>query len=278
MITTSERAEVLVTVKAYPQLSKRAMSEVVCVAGVRIDPGRPEWVRLFPVPFRDLPVAARFKKYEVVKVGLRRGSDSRTESYMPDLDSIKPDRFVPIGRDVRWRERADLIGHLLGETTMCQLYRDNDGSGPASSLGLIKPADVLDVTVEPNEGFDAQRKRLAEMVAAETLLGPAKAELEPSPYVVKYRYRCLEDNCRTHFQSLIDWEVAEAGRKWPASYPLDEIPGRIRDKFLDQLCGEDRDTHFFVGNQKLHLQSFLVLGVWWPRVGTVGEDTPARLF
>jgi hypothetical protein len=67
---------------------------------------------------------------------------------------------------------------------------------------------------------------------------------------VKYHYRCHESGCKSHTQTLIDCEVGEAGRKWPRRYPESEIPTRIREKFLTQLCGEDRDTHFFVGNQK----------------------------
>jgi len=65
---------VMVTVKAYPQTSKRLMSEVVCVAGVRLDRGQPEWIRIFPVPFRDLAIAAKFKKHEIFEVDVRRGS------------------------------------------------------------------------------------------------------------------------------------------------------------------------------------------------------------
>lgn len=267
MDSRAETAEVLVTVKAYPQLSKKAMSEVVCVAGVRLDRARPEWIRLFPVPYRDLPAADRFVKYEVVKIKVRRGADSRPETYVPDFEGLeRTSPLISTGRDQSWSERAALIGDLIGQTTMCRLYRENKGGGPAPSLGLIKPAEVLEVIVERNEGFSRERQRLAELVAEETLLGPAKAALEPSPYVVKYHYRCLEDGCPTHTQSLIDWEVGEAARKWPENYPQAEIPGRIRDKFLEQLCGPERDTHFYVGNQKLHLQSFLVLGVWWPMI------------
>ena len=267
-----ERVEVLVTVKAYPQLSHRS-GEVVCVAGARLDGERPEWIRLFPVPFRDLPDTARFKKYDVVSVSIRRGTDSRPESFIPVLDGLEVVRSVDAGRDGLWAERRKLLGPLVGETTMCRLYRENNGGGArhAPSLGLIKP-EVLDVHVEPNPGFDADRKRLAELTAEATLLGPAKAELEPVPYIVKYRYRCAEDGCPGHEQSLIDWEVGEAGRKWSRRYPESEIPARIRAKFLDKLCGEGRDTHFYVGNQKRYPQSFLVLGVFWPNTPPPTDD------
>ena len=149
-----EIAEVLVTVKAYPQLSKKAMSEVVCVAGVRLDRGRPEWIRLFPVPYRDLPAADRFVKYEVVKLKVRRGADSRPETYLPDFEGLeRTPAPIPTGRNQNWSERSALIGDLIGQTTgVCRLYRENQGGGPAASLGLVKPAEVLEVIVERN-GF-----------------------------------------------------------------------------------------------------------------------------
>lgn len=274
VMTDQENAEVLITVKAYPQLSKKS-GEVVCVAGVRLDRDKPEWIRLFPVPFRDLPDTSRFKKYDLVLLPIRLGADTRPESYLPGLDGLEVVKSVDAGRDQLWRSRRHLLGDLVGATTMCRLQAANSGadSRRVLSLGLIRPAEVLDVTVEANQGFDAQRKRLAELAAEETLLGPAKAELQAAPYVVKYRYRCEEPGCGGHEQSLIDWEVGEAGRKWPESYPASEIPGRIRDKFLGQLCGADRDTHFYVGNQLRFPASFLVLGVFWPKLPPV--DDPA---
>ncbi|GAB4001849.1 hypothetical protein [Nocardioides ultimimeridianus] len=261
----SERARVMVTVKAYPQLSKKS-GEVVCVAGVRLDQPEPEWIRLYPVAYRDLDEYQRFKKYEVIDVEVRRGKDTRPESFIPAQGSINVVRSIGPGSDQRWTERRKLMGSLVGQTTMCRLLRQNERSGrkAAPSLGLIKP-DVLDVEVEKNHGFDADRQALAALAADATFFTDAKKELEPSPYVVKYRYRCQEPGCQTHTQTLIDWEVGEAGRKWPRHYPEAEIPGRIRDKFLTQLCGADRDTHFFVGNTHQWLTTFLVLGVFWPK-------------
>lgn len=253
----------MVTVKAYPQLSQKS-GEVVCVAGVRIDGVQPEWIRLYPVAFRDLDEVQKFKKYDVISVDVSRGRDTRPESRVPRLDSIKIVRSVPTTRN--WLERIKLLSPLVGATTMCQLLRDSQASGrSAASLALIKP-EVVDVTVESNKDFDEDKKRLAEFAASENLFQPAKTELEPSPYVVKYEYRCTEDGCPTHTQTLIDWELGEAGRKWSRSYPVDELPRRIRAKFLDQLCASDRDTHFFVGNQMRFPSSFLVLGVLWPKV------------
>ncbi|SCD35727.1 hypothetical protein GA0115239_100945 [Streptomyces sp. BpilaLS-43] len=48
-----QRARIMITVKTYPELSSK-YRETSCVAGIRLDQGEPQHVRLFPVPFRLL--------------------------------------------------------------------------------------------------------------------------------------------------------------------------------------------------------------------------------
>jgi hypothetical protein len=62
-----ETAEVMVTVKTYPNPSE-TYGETVCVAGIRLDRGRPEWIRLYPVKFRNAGFDSTFKKYEIIRV------------------------------------------------------------------------------------------------------------------------------------------------------------------------------------------------------------------
>jgi hypothetical protein len=38
----------------------------------------------------------------------------------------------------------------------------------------------------------------------------------------------------------------------------------LRTRWLDEMCGSDKETAFIVGNQHQHPDGFLVLGVWWP--------------
>ena len=62
---------VLVTVKAYPEISAKH-GETVCVAGIDVDTGY--WMRLYPVPFRDLEAYRKFEKYSIIEV---RGRESQ---------------------------------------------------------------------------------------------------------------------------------------------------------------------------------------------------------
>jgi hypothetical protein len=40
----------------------------------------------------------------------------------------------------------------------------------------------------------------------------------------------------------------------------------MRRRFVEELCGPDRDTYFFTGNMAKHQGSLLILGVFWPPV------------
>ena len=99
-----ERLKVLITVKTYPIPSAK-YDELVCTAGVT-ESG--DFVRLYPINFRDLPFSQQYKKYQWIEVvaGKHRGRDVRRESYRPDSDTIQI-----IGEPIKsnpgnWVERA----------------------------------------------------------------------------------------------------------------------------------------------------------------------------
>jgi hypothetical protein len=260
-------ADVLVTVKAYPQLSQKH-GEVVCVAGVRVDTPDPTWIRLFPIDMRDLPWALRFKKYQLVRMRVRRASsDARFESYNLDQDSIQPGATITTGNG-NWAKRWTYLEPHADRTTMCELLEDQRvGQGAAASLAMIRPASVKDVLIERNADLSAEKQALADASAEANLFGAARTPLEPAPFTLKYRYECETSGCHGHAQTMIDWEVGEAGRKFLRIYGPDAAMHKLREKFLDEICGADRETHFFVGNQHQHPQSYLVLGAFWPRYG-----------
>ena len=263
--------QVLVTVKAYPQPS-RTYGETVCVAGVRTDTDTPVWIRLYPVAYRELAFADRFKKYQFMNLrAFRSASDQRPESYKPNIPSAELGEFIPAGQD--WRARWAYLNPLVGATTTCELLARQD-KPKAPSLGLIKPRLVDRLDVEPNDAFTEDKQRLAELAAAGDLFTTQRSVLEPAPYRLKYHYYCMEDGCTGHHQTLIDWEAGQAARNWKADGKSDqELPGLLRQKFLDQLCAPTRDTYFFIGNQHQHRRSFLVLGVFWPPVGSRPQPT-----
>ena len=84
----SERVlSVLITVKTYP-IPSDTYDELVCTAGVTEDG---DFVRLYPINFRDLPYAQQYRKYQRVELRVtKHGSkDKRKESYRPVDGSIR---------------------------------------------------------------------------------------------------------------------------------------------------------------------------------------------
>lgn len=251
--------ELMVTVKGYPVVGKHG--EQVCVAGVRTDTQSPEWVRLFPVPFRDLPGGQRLSKYDVIEVGeaQRAASDGRPESIRPNVDTLK--RLRRIDTKGNWAKRYRYIEPLV-IPSMCHMLRMQAES--KASLGVFRPAEVIDLIIEKG---DAQWGPSKQAITQQgSLLAPPKSDLEKIPFIFKYKYRCDDTACNGHEQTIIDWEIAAAFRRWRKDYKSEEVAlEKIRQKWIQQLCAPHIDTHFFVGNQHLHPKSFLVLGVFWPK-------------
>jgi hypothetical protein len=244
--------EALVTVKAYPNPSEKYF-ETVCVAAVTREEG---WIRLYPVSFRSLPENRRFKKYQRVHLRMQKHPrDRRPESYRLDEDSIQLGDVV--GTKDKWRERWRWIRPTLG-LTMCAMQRSG-----MQSLGCIKPREVDRMVFEEADPTWSGRKQSA--IDQLALFDPVEKKLEKIPYVFKYSYRCEEPDCRGHTQSVIDWELMELYRKVaPHVSGREQLEAKIREKYIDELCGPDKDTYFFVGNHSRFPNTFMVLGVFWP--------------
>ncbi len=257
MAALSESVEmtVLVCVKAYPTLSTR-YGEAVCVAGVRLDTPAPEWVRLFPVPFRDMSAELRFKKYEVIRVrAARHSTDTRFETWRPNIDSIVRESTVPGGD--HWPKRREFLEPLVGPS-LCELNRGRRNGAPGPSLGLVRPRIVSDLKVQETEPWtDSQRG-----IAGQGNLLTAKPDLEQPGHAFSYAWTCLDSECKGHKQKVVDWELGEAYRKWQTNRR--SVVDQIRHKWFTQMCGEERDTMFFLGDQHTRPGQFLVLGVFWP--------------
>lgn len=260
----AEDLTVVLTVKAYPQIGAKT-GETVCMAGIRIDREPYEWVRLWPVPFRDLDIVDRFRKYEVLRLRAERselgGGDQRPESWMPVIDSIRSDGWLDSKR--KWAERRQFVEPVVSES-MCDIQRRQ--ARDRTSLGAFRPAEVMDWVVEEEDEWDLERRRRAEDHAAPNLLRDwPTTPLEQIPYAFRYSYRCSDRACRGHRMKNIDWELGESFRNWRARYSdHDELMGKIRQRYFEEMCRADKDTVFFTGNIAQYPRSFVILGVFWP--------------
>lgn len=264
---SEETAEVMVTVKTYPNPSDKYL-ETVCVAGVRLDRERPEWIRLYPVRFRNEDFDRTFKKYDVIRVNgtYHQSNDVRLESFRPRQDEMT--HVNRLGTSSNWQARRANLGGLVGATTMCELLAQNpvgEMVNPAPSLGLIKPHDIK-VTVEDGQPWSKSEQAKIDRASAPDLFGSSLAPLEPAPFAIKYKYKCATATCRGHEQKVLDWEAGQGGRKWLRDYG-DRTCAReaMLTKWRDEMLAEDNDIHFYVGNQNARHWVFSVLGVWRPK-------------
>lgn len=251
-----QKRNVLVTVKAYPQESKR-YSETVCVAGICLEDKT--WIRLYPMPFRFLEDAKKFKKYEVIEVEVTRdGADSRPESHKIRQDTLLVKEQLSTKNN--WQKRKEIVIPTLSKS-MCEILLQEEKNG--KSLGafrLTKPKRFYWEKVDINNEDEEQAIQLV-------LFNSIKKELEKIPYQFRYEYYCQgESNCKGHDQTILDWEIGEAFRSWRMQYGSDEAAlEKIKEKWLDTMFADENDPCVFVGNHHRYRKSFMILGVFYPK-------------
>ena len=123
-----ETKQILITVKAYPNPSPK-YSETVCCAGV--DLNNYQWVRLYPIPYRDLDDQKKFKKYSIIEVACAMPrDDKRPESFRVNPNTIKIKENL--GPEKNWEKRKSIVLNLPVKS-LCQVYKDAEEK--ALSLG-----------------------------------------------------------------------------------------------------------------------------------------------
>jgi len=255
----STKLEVLITVKAYPNPSK-TLGEAACIAGVSRDG---KFVRLYPVPFRDLDDDKRFHKYQWIKVSARKAKDdSRPETVRPDFSTIEIVSDV-LPTTNNWAARYQFLKPLQA-VSMCDIQDAQERD--RTSIGFFRPKEILDIETERDESPTWTKDELAKLGQQDLFLTKERKPLAKIPVSFFYRFRC--DGCRNkepHRMKILDWELAELWRKDRRGHDEAVAIERVKHRFLEEMCGKDIDTHFFTGNMALHQSSFLILGVFWPK-------------
>lgn len=270
-----ETIDFLPIVKAYPAVSTK-YGEVACIAGVQfrdtgpLSPPEVRWIRLFPVPFRDLADNQRFAKYQPIRVRVESHSgDRRPETRRPDRESIELAGDVVPSKD-GWRARRPYIEPLVVES-MCAIQRAREKD--RTSLGVFRPAEILGLDIEEID-VEREKKELAEDMARREAQGSLLkggeideekellGALDLIPYRFKLVYRCADGACKKgHSQSILDWEILQFFRSQRQKSDWEDI---VRRHVLEKVCGPTKDLALIVGNQHRYENAFLVLGFWWP--------------
>jgi hypothetical protein len=256
---------VMILVKAAPVLTS-ALRESMCVAAMSLDEP-PRWIRLHPVPFRDLEDNTKFRKFQEVTVNvIRPRSDRRPESWTPIEGTIVPG--ATIGTEHAWSTRRQRLARLDSDPTMCDLVELNrSGSGPDTpSLAVVRTREAPRFVIRERDAEQLAKWRArAQAIDSQPSLfedpGQTKAPFEVIPWRFSYRYHCLAPDCSGHDQTVVDWEAVALYRNVRSRTDWREL---MRRKFEDELWASDRDTVLLVGNMEQRPWNFLVLGVFWP--------------
>ena len=264
------RRRILIWGKTRPELSK-SYREVVCTGGVFEDTKR--LVRLYPIPLRYLDDESVFRKYQWIEAEVAPNpSDPRPESHKIRFESIETGEKIPT-KNGDWDARAAWVMEpekLFQSVEALQEQQQID----KTSLGLVQPARVTDVKAHriPAREKDEFMERYREAVQQiELPLDPETGrEIRPlraADYRFKVHFRCDDPRCHTdHKFSVLDWEIdalyfrlrTQQGRS-----PHLAAQGVIEK--LQEICGSQKDTHFFLGNIANHPQSFTIVGLWYPK-------------
>ena len=141
---------ILITVKAYPNPSTK-YGETVCCAGIDIDTF--QWIRLYPIPYRDLDKSQKFKKYNIINVKCRKvNDDQRIESFKIDSDSIKI--LSHLDTKSKWEARKNIVLQNVS-SSFCNVLQDIKEN---KSLGTFKPCNIKFFWKKSSLEDEAKRK------------------------------------------------------------------------------------------------------------------------
>lgn len=236
---TWQKKKILILGTTYPSHSKK-YTEIVCTGGIEEDTCR--MVRLHPVPMRYMEPASRFKKFQWIEAKIRRhDSDPRPESYRVDPKSIEVGAVVH-DHSVR-RSYLENSPHLISSVEALKEKQTKDGT----SLGIIKPKDILDCSIdyrpasERTDWAQAEKARLAQ----QNLFGETVKPLDFPEAKFMVQWRCDDAACPTHNMGLLVWGIHELYRKLKDDPKCEE---KVLNKMQEQLDQWQRDVYLFLGN------------------------------
>jgi len=255
-----ETKRVLVTVKAYPEVSK-AYGEIVCLAGIT-DNG--EFIRLYPVPFELFRGKDRIRKYTWVDAKCAKVDDyqHRKDSYKVKTEFGKcmikkiDESLTGISGKTPWDQRSKIVLPLVSSSLE---DLESRFSQDKSSLGLIKIQDLLDFySKKPIEEIEIERS----MLIQKTLFGGSRTLLDKIPHIFYYKFHCSPDCTRIHDISIEDWEVFESFRSWSDIYLEKEILWqKLRQRYYEDF--KEKNLHFFMGTHS-RWPIWMIIGAYYP--------------
>jgi hypothetical protein len=238
----SGETEAIVIAKAAPQIGT-VHGETVCCAALNL---AGDWLRLYPVQFRHLEDAQKFRRWDRIAFRWRKPSrDQRFESRHVDQDSIR------IVGKLKKPERSAFLSRCV--VTNLQEERQK-----GRSLALLK-AKIREFCIEQKsaEEFDRQAKEFASLHEQQDLfrikhLVPYK----PAPYKFKYRYTSDDGE---HFGTCQDWEMEATYFNWSREYGEPKALEKMQMEFGERYPQDG--MLLAMGTHSLYPDVWLINGV-----------------
>ena len=230
---------ILILGSTYPSHSKK-YTEIACTGGIEADTCK--MVRLHPVPMRYMEAGQRFKKFQFIDVKVRPDeSDPRPESFRIDPSSIVL-REIVTKHDVR-RSYLDNSPHLIESLEALKEKQLADGT----SLGIIKPKDILDCGLEfrPEAEREDWNRNEEIRLAQERLFGDPVKPLDFPEARFMVQWNCDDARCTSHRMGIEQWGIHELYRKLKNDEDCEQ---KMKEAMLKQLDQWQRDVFLFLGN------------------------------
>lgn len=219
MPESEKTSEVIILVKAAPNPSQ-TYGETVCCAGVTPEGN---WLRLYPVNFRDLKTNQQFKRWDRVGFKWRLPKDDRRiESRRIDPDSLE------IKGELKKNGRAS----FLSPVEVTSLDKEEKAG---KSFALLRPREIKKFYYQPKNKKELEKEtREFELFHKQMSLFEEKSNkpYKPCPYEFKYKYVTDDGNREGTCQ---DWEIDATFYKWKKIYGEEKALKEMLRKFGDEF-------------------------------------------
>ncbi|MBK9249832.1 MAG: hypothetical protein IPM69_17445 [Ignavibacteria bacterium] len=267
--------KILITVKAYPAISKKH-GETVCTAGITEDG---QWIRIYPIPFRLLDYKNRFHKYDWVELDLIRNSkDFRPESYRPtNLQEIVTVGHIETDGNTWLHRREAIIDKAKVYTNLAALKAEAKDKNICTSLAIFKPSKIIDFIYKPvSSVWDKNKLQALQSSQMQCNLFDNDDEYDIQEFEVvdkvpyKFSFRFQDDSGIVSTLMIEDWETGSLYWNVLKKHEGDEILAceDVKKRYFNDFA-ETKDYYFFLGTTMKHhyksLNPFVIVGDFRPK-------------
>lgn len=240
---TAASDECFILIKAQPHRSSKYF-ETVCCAGVGRDR---RWRRQYPVPFRILNDAQKFRRWDWINYSYTTSSsDRRRES-----QKVVPESLT-VGSQVKKAERCSFLSPLVRASF-------TEANALQESLTLIRPTRFyLEAYLKSDSELAAESLKHKELADQLSMFDSTAKPLRPCSMRFVAKWRDQDGKDRTH--ECDDWETSAAFNRFERASGRVEAVKILREKYDQYMAAgmvlgfsthKRRNAEFGASNQWL---------------------------